>query len=113
MARTPNPISIGAYKVTPFAGFYAAAGIAAKVQYNPVFRIKEASVWAEAWAGIGADWTRGDDSGTWTLAEAYISGSAGVIFDPKPIKVEGRLAGEITILCISADFEMSFLKQLD
>ncbi|HBS85030.1 MAG: hypothetical protein A2W91_07325 [Bacteroidetes bacterium GWF2_38_335] len=113
MARTPNPISIGAYRVTPFAGFYAAAGISAKVQYNPVFRIKEASVWAEAWAGIGADWTRGDDSGTWTLAEAYISGSAGVIFDPKPIKVEGRLAGEITILCISADFEMSFLKQLD
>ncbi|MBN2681440.1 MAG: hypothetical protein JXR58_02955, partial [Bacteroidales bacterium] len=108
MAQSPQPIGISGFSITPFAGFSFAAGIMAAIQYSPSIALLNAGIWAEAWAGIGAHWQKNGDSGTWTLAEANISGSAIVKFSPKPVNIAGNLSGNVRVLCINLPFNLNF-----
>ncbi len=111
--RAASPwYGVSVYNLSFFAEFYVAAGISAVIAYNPEIKIMEAGLWAEAYAGVGADWTKGNKSGRWTLSESFIAGYAKMTFDPPPTTMDGNLSGYISVLCIEKSFSMSFHKAL-
>jgi hypothetical protein len=86
----------------------AELGVEAKADLQP-FKIRQAGVWVDLYAGIGVDyWCAAVVSGNYTLAEAGLSGTLNLYFEDKT-RVKGALNGHITVLdVITTGFDMDF-----
>ena len=86
----------------------AELGVEATADLQP-FKIRQAGVWVDLYAGIGVDyWCAAVVSGNYTFAEAGLSGTLNLYFENKT-RVVGALNGHITVLdVITTDFDMDF-----
>jgi hypothetical protein len=89
-----------------------AAGVQAKAQYKPDFKLLEAGIWAEVWAKIIAYYKTKLKSGSIELVDIYCSGDLIMRFDPSPTTVSGRIRGHISVLCFGIDFDAGIEKRL-
>jgi len=95
---------IGA-SLTAAAG--AELGVRANLDLDP-FKIKNAGVWIDLYAGLYAKYWAVGASGSLTIAELRLHGQLMVYFEDKT-RITGSLDGSICILdIITADFGMSF-----
>jgi len=85
----------------------AELGVRAKLDLDP-FKMHEAGVWVELYAGLSVRYWCTGGSGSLTIAEALLRGDLMVYFESET-RVTGSLNGSIVLLdIISSDFEMSF-----
>lgn len=85
----------------------AELGVRANLDLDP-FKINNAGVWVDLYAGIYARYWAVGVSGSLTIAEVRLHGDLMLYFEEQT-RIEGNLNGSICILdIISADFDMSF-----
>ncbi|NQY11748.1 MAG: hypothetical protein HRT71_19805 [Flavobacteriales bacterium] len=113
-AETPFWIKIPGRKFKPYAsfGFYFLAEV--DLAFKPKLKLKEAIIYLEAHAEIGAKWesTTSDKTGTWVLAGAYLKGLAHYKNTEEESYIKGELAGKITVCNISVGIELEVEKSI-
>ncbi len=106
-AKSPS-VKIFGTRYYGYAEFGLAAGIQVIVIYRPSVKLKEAALWAEAWAEFGIEKRKKHKTSKWVVAEAWLKGEASVIFEPPPVKAKGYLKGKCRIVCFTVRFEMDY-----
>jgi hypothetical protein len=107
--RASASVSIGTDAVGASLSAEAGAelGVRANLTLDP-FKINNAGVWVELYAGLYASYWFLGSSGSLTIAEIRLRGDLMVYFEAKT-RVTGSLSGSIIILdIIEEDFDMSF-----
>ncbi len=109
-------VGIGASgKIRPWASAGVGLGGSADITYKPL-AINNIGVWVDAWAGIYCDYEFsylvGSEKGTWTLAEARLTGNLLLYFQPEK-KLTGTLNGSAEIVRIKTNFSLNLDKKLD
>lgn len=104
----PIKLDLAVAKVSLEIEAGAAAGIKALVEYKPNFKIMEAGVWLELWAGIFLSYETAVKKGSITLAEIYLAADATMRFNPPPTLLYGKVNGQVTVLFLNFSFNKDF-----
>jgi hypothetical protein len=94
-------------KIRPWARFKFYSGFTTLVYWDP-FKISEASIWLDLYAGVGVDYQALLSSGSLTIASVGLGGALRYVADPESI-VSGKLYGKVTVLGVGfgVDFNAS------
>jgi hypothetical protein len=86
----------GCAKVKPWMRFMFKSGFSTLVYWDP-FKIAEASIWLDMYAGIGVKYDFCLDSGNLTIASVGLGGNLKYVSDPESV-ISGRMYGKVKVL---------------
>ena len=85
-----------------------AAGLQAKVQYDPTLILMEAGIWVDIWGRVYVDYSLLKKTGSINLVDIYCQGDLLVKFQPKPTTLSGNVSGYVRVIGIGVDFDAGF-----
>ncbi|MDR1227120.1 MAG: hypothetical protein LBK47_09530, partial [Prevotellaceae bacterium] len=95
----------GCAKVKPWMRFLFKSGFTTLVYWDP-FRIAEASIWLDMYAGVGVKYDFCLKSGNLTIAEVGLGGKLKYVSDPKSV-ISGTMYGKVRVLGVGFDVDFS------
>jgi hypothetical protein len=101
----PLWIGGGCAKVKPWTRFTFYSGFTTLVYWDP-FRIAEASIWLDMYAGVGVKYDFCLKSGNLTIAEVGLGGQLKYVSDPRSV-ISGTMYGKVRVLGVGFDVDFS------
>jgi hypothetical protein len=98
-------IGIKCAEIKPWMQFKFYSGFTTIIDWNP-FRVAEAELWLDLYAGVGVKYNFCVNSGNLTIAEVGLGGALKYVAEPESL-ISGRLYGKVTVLTVGFDLEFS------